>query len=196
MVVPEVASEDLDRDAAHAVRFASAHRADGHWAVSGGNRSADEAARPVEQRIHQPEAGALHSVDRGPLLYPAARYQEDHPVSLAELHDLGQRLQRHVRSPRRAYPEPFFLKRRKLHAHRPGIRDVAVHCCSSGASAQKPAVVRTTLYGRPMLRKCRRARYSPMMPRASNCAPEKRAIVDARKGKPGTLPWSKKRPTT
>jgi hypothetical protein len=37
-----------------------------------------------------------------------------------------------------------------------------------------------------MLRKCMRARYSPMMPNANNCAPENNANMDARKGKPGT----------
>ena len=39
-----------------------------------------------------------------------------------------------------------------------------------------------------MLRKCMRARYSPMMPSANSCAPEKIAITEARNGKPGTLP--------
>ena len=36
------------------------------------------------------------------------------------------------------------------------------------------------------MRKCIRARYSPMIPRANNCAPENTAMIDARNGKPGT----------
>src|SRR5262249_6740516 len=58
-------------------------------------------------------------------------------------------------------------------------------------------VARTTYTGRSMERKCTRARYSPMMPRAKSCAPEKIAMIDARKGKPGTLPpAAMKRPMT
>ena len=42
-----------------------------------------------------------------------------------------------------------------------------------------------------------RARYSPIMPNANNCTPEKIEIIEARKGNPGTLPPSiKYRPIT
>ena len=47
-------------------------------------------------------------------------------------------------------------------------------------------VAYTTYGGFCMLRKCMRARYSPIIPRANNCAPENSAIIDARKGNPGT----------
>ena len=42
-------------------------------------------------------------------------------------------------------------------------------------------VSRTTYGGRSMVRKCIRARYSPMIPNAINCAPEKIAMIEARK---------------
>ncbi len=42
-----------------------------------------------------------------------------------------------------------------------------------------------------------RARYSPITPRASNWAPEKMVMMDARKAKPGTsLPWISQRSRT
>ena len=48
-----------------------------------------------------------------------------------------------------------------------------------------------------MLRKCMRARYSPMIPRANSCAPENNAMIEARNGKPGTgSPCMKYRITT
>ena len=40
------------------------------------------------------------------------------------------------------------------------------------------------------MRKCIRARYSPIMPRANSCAPEKMATIEAKNAKPGTLPPS------
>ena len=33
-----------------------------------------------------------------------------------------------------------------------------------------------------------RSSYSPMMPSAKSCAPEKMAMIDARNGKPGNAP--------
>jgi hypothetical protein len=43
-----------------------------------------------------------------------------------------------------------------------------------------------------MDRKCILARYSPIIPRANNWAPEKMAMSEAKKGNPGTLvPWIK-----
>src|SRR5438105_2797825 len=46
---------------------------------------------------------------------------------------------------------------------------------------------RTRYVGRAMLRRCMRARYSPMMPSAKSCTPAKIAMTEARKGNPGTL---------
>ena len=40
--------------------------------------------------------------------------------------------------------------------------------------------------GFPIIRKCMRAKYSPIIPSVTNCTPEKIAIVAAKKGKPGT----------
>jgi hypothetical protein len=37
------------------------------------------------------------------------------------------------------------------------------------------------------VRRCIRARYSPMIPRAKSWTPEKIATMDAKNGKPGTL---------
>ena len=39
-----------------------------------------------------------------------------------------------------------------------------------------------------MVRVCTRARYSPKIPRANSCAPEKIEMIEARKEKPGTTP--------
>jgi len=47
-----------------------------------------------------------------------------------------------------------------------------------------PICWRTTYGGRSIVRRCIRARYSPMMPSASNCAPENMAMIDARKTNP------------
>ena len=45
--------------------------------------------------------------------------------------------------------------------------------------------------------KCCLAKYSPIIPIANNCAPEKIEIIDAKKGKPGTGdPCKKKRTET
>jgi len=55
------------------------------------------------------------------------------------------------------------------------------------AQAFGPVVSLTTYTGRSMLRLKIRARYSPMMPRAKSWAPEKMAMMEARKGKPATL---------
>src|SRR5437867_2061664 len=50
------------------------------------------------------------------------------------------------------------------------------------------AMVDSTLYvGRCIMRKCIRAKYSPIIPSANSCPPEKMAITEARKGKPATL---------
>jgi len=53
-----------------------------------------------------------------------------------------------------------------------------------------PTTVRTAYAGRSITRKCIRARYSPKMPIAKSCAPEKMAIAEARNAKPGTTPPS------
>jgi len=43
------------------------------------------------------------------------------------------------------------------------------------------------LPGRPIVRKYIRDRYSPVIPSTRSCAPEKIAIIEARKGNPGRL---------
>ena len=48
-----------------------------------------------------------------------------------------------------------------------------------------------------MVRICMRPRYSPRMPSANNCAPEKMAMIEARNGKPATVvPLMRNRPST
>ena len=60
-------------------------------------------------------------------------------------------------------------------------------------ACSRPNHVRRFLHAR----KCMRARYSPMIPRANNCAPENSAMIEARNGKPGTgCPCRKYRPRT
>src|SRR5882672_8917008 len=49
-------------------------------------------------------------------------------------------------------------------------------------------ISRTEYVGCCIVRACMRARYSPMMPSENSCAPEKIAIIEARKEKPGTPP--------
>ena len=47
-------------------------------------------------------------------------------------------------------------------------------------------ISRSTAPGRPMTRKCSLAKYSPSSPSAKSCAPEKSAMMQARKANPGT----------
>ena len=48
-----------------------------------------------------------------------------------------------------------------------------------------------------MMRKCIRARYSPMTPKVMSCTPENKAMVDARNANPGTeVPANTALPTT
>src|SRR3954463_2172827 len=72
------------------------------------------------------------------------------------------------------------------HAHRAEAREFARAHRRRAAGA--PLSSRTKYGGRSMLRRCTRARYSPMMPSANSCTPEKIAMTEARKGKPGTPP--------
>src|SRR2546423_12118225 len=58
----------------------------------------------------------------------------------------------------------------------------------SQPSKQAAIVPRTTYAGRFMERKCIRAKYSPITPKAKSCAPEKIETIEAKNGNPGTLP--------
>ena len=53
-------------------------------------------------------------------------------------------------------------------------------------SLRSPDISRMTYGGLPIVRKCKRAIYSPMTPMAKSCSPANRAISAARKVKPGT----------
>ena len=55
--------------------------------------------------------------------------------------------------------------------------------------AHLQSVVACTAYGGlSIVRVCTRARYSPKIPRANSCAPEKIEIIEARNENPGTTP--------
>jgi hypothetical protein len=56
-----------------------------------------------------------------------------------------------------------------------------------GEDSEPDVTISTAYDGFSMVRKCIRARYSPKIPSANSCTPEKIAITEARNGKPGTL---------
>jgi hypothetical protein len=62
--------------------------------------------------------------------------------------------------------------------------------------AQRASVSSTIAYGgRSMMRRCMRARYSPMTPSVTSCTPAKIEMIEARNGKPGTAPPTSQRTT-
>lgn len=54
-------------------------------------------------------------------------------------------------------------------------------------ASDRAVAVRTIYAGRSIVRMCIRPRYSPRMPSANSCAPEKIATMEARNGNPATV---------
>src|SRR2546421_276987 len=79
------------------------------------------------------------------------------------------------------------LSRRDQLAH-PQPIDFATGVKSRWTSDRRVRLSRTVYAGRSMIRRCIRARYSPIIPRAKSWAPENIAIAEARNGKPGIAP--------
>ena len=136
--------------------------------AAAGDRSQRSARCSVIAHVDQAEAVVLGEPDRRGIGASASQYRQSRDLFAAP----GESLRR-ARSGVRAAPPT----RRDPH---PEEARVPLQIVARGPLAHRSARRRSFVHGRgprrpggPSMRKCMRARYSPMMPRAKSCAPEK-----------------------